>query len=216
MNLPRPVPSKPPDLTRGFPLGAESCGKLGAMASSVTALREPGEIPIGNDELVLRALSGDDRAFGMLYRRHARYIAGVACRLMGDTAELDDIVQDTFVAASMSLQSLQDPKSVRAWLVTIAVRNASKRLKARVRRRWLGQEVTRLTPEVSDHDARQHIDDLYDALDRIPARLRIPWILVRVEGLKLTEAADHCEVSLATLKRRVAEAEQRLQKRLHA
>jgi RNA polymerase sigma-70 factor, ECF subfamily len=186
------------------------------MPSPVTAVRDRLDDETANDDLVRRVLDGDERAFSVLYRRHARYVAGVACRLMGDTSELDDIVQDTFVAASLSLRTLQDPSSVRAWLVTIAVRSASKRLKARMRRRWMGQEFTRLAPKITDHEGGQKLEDLYDALDRIPTRLRVPWILVRVEGLQLTEAAEHCDVSLATLKRRVADAEERLDKRLHA
>ena len=39
------------------------------------------------------------RDFEALYAKHARYIAGVVHRLMGDDGELDDIVQETFVDA---------------------------------------------------------------------------------------------------------------------
>jgi len=167
--------------------------------------------------LVERAIAGDERAFSALYRRHCRYVAGVVLRLMGDTAELDDAVQDTFVAASRSLAGLKDPAKVRSWLVTIAVRGVHRRLAQRSRRRWLGQEMARTSAVfVTDPRARREVDDLYDVLTRIPPKLRVPWVLARVEGSSLPEVAEACGVSLATVKRRVAQAESRIQRRLHA
>ena len=47
-------------------------------------------------------------------------------------------------------------------------------------------------------------------LSTVPPSLRIPLVLRRVEGLSLQEVADLVGVSLATVKRRLAEAEQRL------
>ena len=43
---------------------------------------------------------------------------------------------------------------------------------------------------------------------------RVPWVLARIEGQALTEVANACECSLATAKRRIAEAETRLTRRL--
>ena len=48
----------------------------------------------------------------------------------------------------------------------------------------------------------------------MPADLRIPWVLHRVERLSLPETAAACEVSLATVKRRIADAEARIERRL--
>lgn len=69
-------------------------------------------------------------------------------------------------------------------------------------------------PRASDPRDRQPVDELSDALARIPEDVRIPWILHRIEQLSLPEAAAACEVSLATVKRRIADAEARLQRRL--
>lgn len=178
--------------------------------------RFPVAAPVTDEVLVERANQGDEHAFSVLYRRHARYIAGVIFRLMGDSSELDDTVQETFVAAAMSLRKLKDPQSVRSWLVTIAVRHVRRRLAARQRRRWLGQEIDRQGPRISDPRLRSELDELYDVLDRMPPRLRVPWILARVEGETLAEVARFCGVSLATVKRRVAQAEHSVQRRLHA
>ncbi len=71
-----------------------------------------------------------------------------------------------------------------------------------------------ITPCSSDPRDRAPVDDLQDALGRVPADLRIPWVLHRVEQLSLPDTAAACEVSLATVKRRIAEAEVRIRMRL--
>lgn len=168
----------------------------------------------GDEALVARVLRGDALAFRELYGRHSRYVAAVVYRLMGDDAELEDIVQDTFVRAAERLPTLRTPSQVRPWLVTIAVRLAQSRLSRRRRRSFLRQQFTRAAPTMSDPRDRAPADELYSALDQVPDKLRVPWILHRVEGQRLEEVASHCGVSLATVKRRIADAQTRLDRRL--
>lgn len=150
-----------------------------------------------------------------LYAKHARYVAGVVHRLLGGSdGEVDDIVQETFLDAFAGIARIDDPAAARAWLVTVAVRRA-RRFLAR-RRRWamFAFWAKDYAPRASDPRDRQPVDELSDALARIPEDVRIPWILHRIEQLSLPEAAAACEVSLATVKRRIADAEARLQRRL--
>ena len=152
--------------------------------------------------------------FEALYAKHARYIAGVVHRLMGHDGEVDDIVQETFVDAIDGLSRLRDPSAVRAWLVTVAVRRTRRVLASRRRRMMFAFWTVDFAPRASDPRDRAPVDDLYDALSRVPADLRIPWVLHRVERLSLPETAAACEVSLATVKRRIADAEARIERRL--
>jgi RNA polymerase sigma-70 factor (ECF subfamily) len=171
--------------------------------------------PIDEETLVERLKNGDEGAFATFYLRHARYVARVVFRLLGDDADLDDIVQETFVQAAEGIRRLEDPSMARRWLVTIAVRRVSRVLRRRRRWRWFGRLLGTTAPRVSDPRDRQPVDDLDEALGQLPPDLRIAWILTRIEDEPLTEVARHCGVSLATVKRRIATAEQRLQRRLH-
>ena len=159
----------------------------------------------------------DPEAFEALYRAHARYVAGVVHRLLSRGArdgELDDIVQETFLDAFEGLVSIDEPRAVRAWLVTVAVRRTRRVLARRRRRALFAFFAKEYAPRASDPRDRSPVDDLYDALERIPEDLRIPWVLHRVEQMSLPETAAACEVSLATVKRRIAEAEERIERRL--
>lgn len=168
----------------------------------------------GDEELVARVLRGDAMAFRELYGRHCRYVAGVVHRLMGDDADLEDIVQDTFVRAAERLGTLRTPSQVRPWLVTIAVRLTHSRLTRRRRRSFIRQQLLGAAATVSDPRDRAPADELYSALDKVPDKLRVPWILHRVEGQRLEDVAQACGVSLATVKRRIADAQVRIDRRL--
>src|SRR5262249_1334558 len=76
--------------------------------------------------LIAQATGGSERAFAALYHRHARYVAGVAYRLLGHDAELDDVVQEAFSDAARALGSLKDAAGLRKWLASIAVRRVHK------------------------------------------------------------------------------------------
>jgi RNA polymerase sigma-70 factor (ECF subfamily) len=166
--------------------------------------------------LITQAIAGDDRAFSSLYKRHARYLAGVVYRLAGNDSELEDVLQEAFCDAAASLSSLRDPAGFRAWLVRIAIRRLHARFRGRRRWHWLLGATERLAPTISDPRARQRVDQLYEVLDTIPLDLRTPWILHVIEGQTLPEVADACGVSLATVKRRIADAEARISRGLHA
>jgi RNA polymerase sigma-70 factor, ECF subfamily len=168
----------------------------------------------GDAVLVADAALGSDRAFAALYRRHARYVAGVVYRILGSDAELDDVVQETFCDASNALGSLKDPAGLRAWLARIAVRRIHKRLAKRRRWRWFVGQAEHMIPTVSDPAMRQAVDALYEALDDLPPKLRIPWTLHTLEGETLPDVASACEISLATAKRRIAQAAERIERKL--
>jgi RNA polymerase sigma-70 factor (ECF subfamily) len=169
-----------------------------------------------NDDAVLveRAGQADELAFAEIFRRHAAYIAGVAFRLTGDDSAVDDIVQETFIAAHRGLAKIRNPGQLRPWLVTIAVRRARRHIAKLGRMRKGRAEIARSAPSCGDARNLDRISELHEVLDRLPTKLRIPWILSRVEGMTMPEVADACGWSVATIKRRVAEAETRLKGKL--
>lgn len=181
---------------------------------SDSALKRPALVPETDEALVERAQGGDQRAFSQLYRRHARYLAGVAFRLLGDSGELDDVVQETFVICLGSLKQLQQAQRLRPWLVTIAVRRVQRRLSARSRRRWLGSQLALVGAQSSDPQVSREVRELYGVLEALSPELRVPWALSRIEGGSLEEVAEWCDVSLATVKRRLARADDYVQRRM--
>lgn len=173
----------------------------------MTSLRKPDPPGETDEELVTRVITGDERAAAAVYRRHASYIAGVVYRILGQDADLDDVVQETFVEGLRCLPGLQDRSRLRAFLVTIAVRRVQRRIGWKTRWRALVSRLGVVAPQVSDPAHREVVHALYQRLARVPAKHRVAWILHRVEGFTLPEVAAHCGASLATVKRWIAEVD---------
>lgn len=171
--------------------------------------------------LVLRARSGDGVAEAMIYRRHARMLAGLAARLTSSRADAEDIVQETFVTALPRLGELREPAALRAWLSRITVSLAQKRLRRRRLLRWLGLDRTEAdlpldamaAPSCSP-EQRAELTRIAAILADCPTPERVAWTLHRVEGETLDDTAAACGCSLATVKRRIAAVEHRLDKHL--
>ncbi len=164
--------------------------------------------------VVKQVREGSEVAFHVLYKRHARYIAGVAYRILGNDADLDDVVQDTFVTAARKIDQLKEPEHIRLWLTTIAVRHTQKRLKLRGRVKLMGIGSGEEAARHVDSRTLKRLDDLREALSRMPEKLTTPWILHRVEGMTIKEAAAACGVSTATVKRRLSSAEAKLRRKI--
>lgn len=171
-------------------------------------LERPGEA--SDEELVLAVRRGDDRAIAQLYRRYARYVAALAFRMLGSEDEVDDIVQQVFFE---TVRSAERVEFVRSWLYRLTTRQVSRRLRKRWQRRRLETALGFLMPRRGDPEGARHLDELYEGLDGLSPDLRIPWCLHHVEGQTIPETAALCGVSAATVKRRIARADEVLAKR---
>ena len=83
-------------------------------------------VPEFTDEVLMgRIQSGDKQALSVLYDRHARLILSVGLRILRDTSEAQELVQDVFLYVFQKSQDFDSAKSkLRSWLVQIAYSRA--------------------------------------------------------------------------------------------
>lgn len=77
---------------------------------------------------ILQAQSGDREALDELFRRIQRPLHGYLCRLTGDRARAEDLLQDVFLPVHRKLRWLRDPALFDAWVYRIASREVMKRI----------------------------------------------------------------------------------------
>lgn len=148
-----------------------------------------------------------------VFRACARYVAVIAHRIVGDPDEADDVLQDVFVEFQKSRHRVRDPGAVRAWLATATVRIARRRL---WRRRFIrvvrfeDADYQQAASPAASPEQRAEIAAIYRFLDTVPPAKRIAWVLRRIHGATLDEAASMCDVSLATVKRWISAVDARL------
>jgi RNA polymerase sigma-70 factor (ECF subfamily) len=185
-------------------------------AASVSELGAPEPADL---ELVERAQRGDSWAEEALFRRHVGRVAQVAQRLLGRTAEAEDVIQDSFVIALEQLPKLREGSAFRAWLLRIVVHQAHRRYRKRRMLTRLGfvsgddaEALSGQAREDTDPELKAELRKLDRVLSELAARERFAWVLRYVEGYQLEEVAHACECSLATVKRWIARADERVRK----
>jgi RNA polymerase sigma-70 factor (ECF subfamily) len=174
---------------------------------------------VDDAELVLGALDGDSWSREALYRRHAGHLLALSTRLLSSRCEAEEVVQDTFVIAYRRLATLREPAAVRGWLTQIAVSLVRRRLRRARLLRFLQLDrpaadavMEVLAGPTLRPDDRAELALFDRLLGAMSSELRIAWMLRRVEGFELTEIAATCGCSLATIKRKIAQADAIIEK----
>lgn len=177
---------------------------------------EPREvIPVADDALLIQRIDrGDQHAFGELVERHARYLYGVAYALVGNAADAEDVVQETFVAVLNG--RFRGESSVRTWLVGIAVRQSALVRRGRQRRsEGLTEMAARASrravvpPEASAIEARL---DVAAMLEGLSPEHRQVIVLRELEAMSYEEMAQVLGVPRGTVESRLFRARAELRR----
>ena len=146
-----------------------------------------------------------------LYDRHARPIYSLALRILGDTTEAEDIVQEVFSQAWKQAARYNASRgAVAAWLMTLARSRAIDRLRAK-RARPGDVSDERVADQLVDAGppadllvlSSEQVARVRAALDELPLLQRAAIELAYYEGLTHAEIADRLEQPLGTVKTRI-------------
>jgi len=149
--------------------------------------------------IVLRAQSGDRDAFDALLRDIAPPLHRYVSRVTGDAALADDVVQETLITIVRKIAWLGDPSLFRAWVFRIASRNAFRQL----RRRRVHEELEEIAFEEPEADPWLR-ERLLASLERLSPASRAVITLHYLEDMPLSEVAAVLDLSLGTVKSRLA------------
>ncbi len=166
------------------------------------------------EKLVKAAAAGDMEAFRRIYQRYLDQVTRTVGRYLGPGPDVEDVVQDAFVALHKSLDNVSDYAAFEGWVFRVARNVAiSHRRKQRT-----SVDLTRLQPLQSPINqwkklaAREKVRALYAAMDCLSEEKREALILYEIEGLTLQEIADETDTSINTIASRVRRGRKKLLK----
>lgn len=156
-----------------------------------------------------RAMDGDVAAFAVLVRRYTPMMRAYTQRMLNASADVDDIVQETFVTAWQRFSELEDPAKVKSWLMRIVSRKAVDRIRA-LRPTLDVDDVERAAPSSGAPEriveARAGVAALGAALQELPAAQRECWVLREMGGYSYDEIAAELDISVSTARGLLARA----------
>ena len=169
-----------------------------------------------DEAAVLQAAQRGERAAqSLLFSRYRDRVARQVLRMIGDAAMVDDLVQDVFIAAFTALPQFRGDAQLSTWLYTIATN--------RVRNWWDSQRRRRRREDVvasephedpddpeADLEAQQQRARFYEALGKLPDKLREAFTARAIEGMSLIDASAALGIPISTVSYRTRRAEQLL------
>jgi len=175
-------------------------------------------------ELVQAARAGDPAAFHALVDRYAHSLFALAVSLSDNTADAEDLVQETFTGAFRGLGGFQGRASVKTWLSRILVRQAARHLRYARRRKatFIPLEATSESSlgVASSHprpggqagaDVRM---DVMAAIRSLSPEHQGVIVLRELEGLSYDEMAEVLQIPRGTVESRLFRARRALQEQL--
>lgn len=176
---------------------------------------------MGGRHLLRKVADGDERALKELYDLYAARIYAAACRLLGNVAEAEEIVQDSFLDIWNRAATFDDARgSVGAWIMSIGRNRAIDRLRARASRtrtlelvRHDGEAAPSTTPE-HQLESAQNRRRVSAALDALSPDQRQVVELAYFQGLSQAEIASRTGDPLGTVKGRARAALEKLASQL--
>lgn len=156
-------------------------------------------------EVVIAVQDGDQHAFESLVVVIGPPLYRFLMLRLGADADARDALQETFLAAWLSIGSLRRPKSFRSWILTIAARNA-----ALVSRRDEAVGRSGAVEGIQEAGRADQAVEFHLALDSLPPSWRDLLLLRFVVGLTEAETARVLGTRLGTVKSRTSRARRRL------
>ena len=186
----------------------------------------------GNRELdqalVERAQQGDKKAFGMLVEKYHRKLGRLLGRMIRDQAEVEDVVQESFIKAYRALHNFRGDSAFYTWLYRIGINTAKNYLVSMGRRPQVMQEVeiedvenfedggemrTMDTPETAMM-TKQIAQTVNDTVASLPEELRTAITLREIEGLSYEEIATLMQCPIGTVRSRIFRARETISEKL--
>jgi RNA polymerase sigma factor (sigma-70 family) len=156
----------------------------------------------------------DESAFAALVERHGPMVLRACRRRLGDAHDAEDAFQATFLVLARRAPSIRRSEAVAGWLLGVAGRVSAK-ARAADRRRMRAEWEAGVARDRSVADEPpEPWTELYQEVDGLPEKFRLPVILCYLEGLTYEQAAAHLGCPVRTVHSRLARAKERLRGRL--
>ncbi len=216
-------------MSYGEPIALHGQMELEQVAPATTAEARPKV----EDQFIERLKQGDAAAFEKLVNERSGEIYGLLYRLTENGEEARDLTQETFLRAFQSINHFRGESDLRTWIYRIAINQARNRWRWWRRRRReatvsidepeigggrLGLIATLKSPTARDPEQHTLQNERERALQKALSGLRRIYreavVLRDIEGFAYEEIANTLNISVGTVKSRLARGRQELRRKL--
>lgn len=144
--------------------------------------------------LVDRCKDGDTAATRALFRQYKKRMHATLYRILGNTADVEDLMQESFIQVFKSLPSFRGEAKLSTWIDRITVRVAFHHIRRKKKQPLPvgGMDDFEMHRSGASEEvaSREGVRRLYKALATLPAASRIAFVLHEIDGRSVSEVAE--------------------------
>ncbi|MFY0689501.1 MAG: RNA polymerase sigma factor [Cyclobacteriaceae bacterium] len=167
-----------------------------------------------NTALVAGVKQGNEEAARQLYRVYSQAMYNTLIRIVGNTSDAQDLLQEAFVEAFSNISSLRQSTAFAGWLKQIVVNKGLGFLRKRkMQFEKLGEEWD-AEDEMDDEQEEVKMSDILSAIDDLPSGARTVVLLHLIEEVSHKEIARELGISESTSKTQYMRGKRLLKEKL--
>lgn len=183
---------------------------------------------IKESEVIKRILSGEKELYEILVRRNNQKLYRIIRSYIKDDAEIEDIMQDSYVKAFTKLYQFKLESSFSTWLIRIGINESLVRLKEKGKLYHLNEQSNNLRSntilEIPDNRQLNPQDKmvrnetkqiLENAIDSLDIKYKTVYVMKEVEEMSLKEIAIALDLTVANVKVRLHRSKEMLKDKLY-
>ena len=173
----------------------------------------------------------EQSTFAAQAMQYAPQLYSAALRMTRNSADAEDLVQETYLKAYRSFRTFEEGSNLRAWLYRILTNTYINIYRAKQRRpiesdiedvedlylyRRMGAFETAMASRSAEDTMFELFtdDEVKEALEALPENFRLPVLLADVEGFAYKEIAEMLDIPIGTVMSRLHRGRKAMQKRL--
>ncbi|PKO98359.1 MAG: hypothetical protein CVU13_10950 [Bacteroidetes bacterium HGW-Bacteroidetes-8] len=181
---------------------------------------------ISEDKIIERVLDGETEMFRLLVERYHERIFILSRGFVHQVQDAEDITQETFLRAFISLGSFRGSSEFSTWLYRIGINSAYTFLRKRDKRTIssfyetkIGAIANLLQTNKNDNphrllSSKEAQELIYKEIDRLPERQRVAFIFSRLDDMSQKEIAKIMSLSVHAVESLIQRAKKQLKEKL--
>ena len=176
---------------------------------------------VQDNQIIEQILEGETELFEVLMRRHNQLLYRTIRSYFREEADVEDIMQDTYIKVFEKLYQFNKEAQFTTWLVRIGINEALQRkrkLKKQNELTFIDAEATEIlqipdtttmNPEIKSKVINPALF-IENAIEDLPEKYKVVYMLKEVEGMEVTEVAAGLRLSVSNVKIRLHRARKML------
>ena len=174
------------------------------------------------DELLQSCMAGKQSAQLEVYNRYYKAMFNTALRIVKDTAQAEDIMQESFLSAFTKLHTFKGEVTFGSWLKRIVINNSIYQYRKQQKKNEVALDEVLYKVEDTDGIASDHVftelkaQKVMETMKGLKDNYRISLTLHLIEGYDYEEISEIMNISYANCRTTVSRAKENLRQKLIA